>query len=75
MTVLLFNFLIAVAVTLAACAVIAFILTNLVIGCSKGADTVHAVRNFWSKSERHPVRCVGCFERFSCRRNSKVSLQ
>lgn len=32
MTVLLFNFLIAVAVTIAASAVIAFILTNVVVG-------------------------------------------
>jgi hypothetical protein len=35
MTILLFNFLIAVAVTLAASAVIAFILTNVVVGWMK----------------------------------------
>ena len=35
MTVLFFNFLVAVAVTLAASAVIAFILTNVVVGWFK----------------------------------------
>jgi NhaP-type Na+/H+ or K+/H+ antiporter len=52
MTVLLFNFLIAVAVTLAASAVIAFILTNVVVGWIKGSLYRDVLRNFWSKNRK-----------------------
>jgi len=56
MTVLLFNFLIAVAVTLAACAVIAFILTNVVVGWIKGSLYRDVLRNFWSKNRKDILR-------------------
>ncbi len=50
--VLLFNFLIAVAVTLAASAVIAFIVTNVVVGWIKGSLYHDVLRNFSGKDRK-----------------------
>ena len=52
MTVVLFDFLIAVTVTIAAAAVIAFISLTWLSGGSKGAEYLHGFRNFWKRNRK-----------------------
>jgi hypothetical protein len=54
-TVLLFDFLIVTAVTLAASAIIAFILTNVIVGWVKRSDVMHGIHKFWNPIDR---RCA-----------------